>query len=511
VSLTFVDLFCGAGGSSIGLTAAGFELKLAANHWRTAIDTHAANFPHAEHLCADVSNYDMRKLPPADVLWASPICTEVSPAGGRPRRKRPTRGQLDLLEQGPVSQDGFERTRATFHDVIRATEVHRYKAVLVENVVEVVDRWELFGWWVQGMKLLGYNVQFVSVSSAHIGDDTNPYAPQWRDRLYMVFTRADVPLPDVEPRPLAPCVECDQDVYAIQSWKPKSRRNIGKYRQQYVYVCPNEACRNAVVEPYVLPAAAAIDWSDLGTRIGDRKKPLAQATMARIAAGLAMFCPPAGASTPAALVPAGGTWNTTPTSVDVPMRTRMANEKGFEALAVAPFLTILRNNQLAAPLDEPMSTITTSGRHHYLTVPPGAFYVKNYGGFADPRRMAKSLAEPLGAVTTSDHHALVVPYRKGMAKTTAEPLHTLATKESAALVQPAVDIEDCRYRMLKPREHLRGQRFPNSYVVLGNVGEQTMQAGNAVSSNVAQWLGQRVAVVLDGRRPDRDKPGVVAA
>jgi DNA (cytosine-5)-methyltransferase 1 len=52
--------------------------------------------------------------------------------------------------------------------------------------------------------------------------------------------------------------------------------------------------------------------------------------------------------------------------------------------------------------------------------------------------------------------------------------------------------------MLKPREHLRAQRFPDSYVVTGNKGEQTMQAGNAVSANVAQWLGSRVAAVLDG-------------
>jgi DNA (cytosine-5)-methyltransferase 1 len=52
--------------------------------------------------------------------------------------------------------------------------------------------------------------------------------------------------------------------------------------------------------------------------------------------------------------------------------------------------------------------------------------------------------------------------------------------------------------MLKPREHLRAQRFPDTYVVHGNKGEQTMQAGNAVSANVAQWIGQQVAKVLGG-------------
>ena len=151
MSLTFTDIFCGAGGSSIGLTGAGLELRLAANHWDRAIETHAANFRDAEHLCADVNNYDMRRLPKTDILWASPICTEISPAGGR---RRKARGQGDLLEDaGYIAPAAFDRTRATFHDVIRATEVHRYSAVLVENVVEATE-WELFDWWLGGMQLL---------------------------------------------------------------------------------------------------------------------------------------------------------------------------------------------------------------------------------------------------------------------------------------------------------------------------------------------------------------------
>lgn len=44
MSITFTDIFCGAGGSSIGLVSAGFELKLAANHWDRAIETHSSNF-----------------------------------------------------------------------------------------------------------------------------------------------------------------------------------------------------------------------------------------------------------------------------------------------------------------------------------------------------------------------------------------------------------------------------------------------------------------------------------
>lgn len=80
MTATVTDLFCGAGGSSIGLTGAGLELKLAANHWQRAIETHANNFPDAEHLCADISQYDPRRAPATDVLWASPECTNHSQA-----------------------------------------------------------------------------------------------------------------------------------------------------------------------------------------------------------------------------------------------------------------------------------------------------------------------------------------------------------------------------------------------------------------------------------------------
>jgi DNA (cytosine-5)-methyltransferase 1 len=587
MSLTFTDIFCGAGGSSIGLTAAGFELKLAANHWARAIETHSANFTDAEHLCADVSNYDMRRLPRTDILWASPICTEVSPAGGRTGAKTVTRGQLELLEFGPIAKAGFERTRATFHDVIRATEVHRYRAVLVENVVDVVAKWELFDWWVDGMCALrpGYNVQFVSVSSAHVGGEDNPHAPQWRDRLYLVFTQKGIPLPDVTPKPLAWCPTCEVDVRAVQSWRNLRRRKIGKYRQQYDYRCPRAECRHSVIEPYVLPAAAAIDWTDPGARIGDRPKPLAKATMRRIAAGLELFAQPTvlavggntwerpgsdyvrawpalgaplnartgtpgdavanpfllsvnhaddnpraypahsaplptrtarigdGVVTPPLLVPAGGTWNDIAATVTGPMRTRTARDA--EALCVSPaFVTMLRNHSAATSLDEPLDTLATA-RHHALTVlPDTAFYVKNHSGFADPRRMVKPVTEPLGTITTGRSHALVIPYRKGKAKTTGEPLHTLATHDSGALVHPAPvevpAVQDCWFRMLKPREHLRGQRFPDSYLVTGNQGEQTMQAGNAVSSNVAQWLAGQVAAVLAGRGDAPVVPTTVA-
>jgi DNA (cytosine-5)-methyltransferase 1 len=520
--LTYTDIFCGAGGSSIGLTEAGLELKLAANHWARAIETHSANFRDAEHLCADVSNYDMRRLPRTDILWASPICTEISPAGGRARRAP---GQLDMLEElGHVPKAGLERTRATFHDVIRAVEVHRYKAIIVENVTEAAE-WELFDWWLSGMTTLDYNVQFVSVSSAHVGGKDNPYAPQWRDRLYMVFTRKGIPLPDVAPRPLAWCPACEMVGESFQAWKKPGARRIGKYGRQYVYCCARTECGHAVAEPLVLPAAVAIDWSDLGTPIGDRKRPLAANTIRRIKAGAAMFAEPvtvamggntwerpgsgyvrawpvsrplnARTGTPAdglVLPVSGANHDQPPTMTGDPFRTRITRDT--DALVVPPFITELRKNQDGRSVGEPLSTVTTSGWHHALTVPP-SFLLRNYGGYLTAERNVIPIDRPVGTVTANDHHALVVPYRRGRATTTSEPLHTMATRDSAAIVVPSdEEIMQWLLRMLKPREHLRAQRFPDAYVVTGNQSEQTMQAGNAVSANVAHWLGRAVAAVL---------------
>src|SRR5215470_7806989 len=74
-------------------------------------------------------------------------------------------------------------------------------------------------------------------------------------------------------RPLAWCPACEQQVRAVQWWK-RPGADMGRYRAQYLYRCPHHACRGQVVEPAVLPAAAAIDWALPGTRIGDRAVPL---------------------------------------------------------------------------------------------------------------------------------------------------------------------------------------------------------------------------------------------
>lgn len=89
-------MFCGGGGESTGIAQAAkqyhFDIKLSAiNHWKRAIETHAANYPFADHYEEPVQNLDPTKVVPGgklDLLWASPECTHHSNArGGRPRKR----------------------------------------------------------------------------------------------------------------------------------------------------------------------------------------------------------------------------------------------------------------------------------------------------------------------------------------------------------------------------------------------------------------------------------------
>lgn len=505
------DFYCGIGGSLSGLVEAGWRGRLAANHSAVAIQTHSANHPTVEHLLGDIQAVDLRYLPRTRMLWASPICTELSPSGGR-RRKG---DQRDLFEDhGHVPTEAFERTRVTFWEVIRATEIHRYDVVLIENVVEAAT-WELFDVWMHGMTTLGYQHQFISVSAAHIWDEDNAPAPQWRDRMYIGFFREGIPMPDLQPTPLAWCATCDAAVSAVQWWKPSRKghaftgRRIGKYGKQYLYVCP--VGNHGTVEPYVAPAIAAIDWTDLGVRIGDREslgmRKLGKATMKRIELGYHLV------GLPALVASVGNTYDSASGSGNSYVRAWPLEESPTPAATTTqqfgmalpePFVTMLRANGRATGIDEPLRTFSTS-RHHGLTIPPGAFILKQYGGRLEDRHAVKPVTEPLHSTVAESAPVLVViPYRKGSKPHLADgqPISTMATREAHAVLTATVDsfdVDDCYFRMFKPRESANAQRFIPSYILTGNKGEQQVGAGNAVPVNVAHYLGRRTLDALDGR------------
>ena len=507
--LTLTDLFCGAGGSSTGAIAVpGVSVRIASNHWDLAVETHNTNHPDADHLCANLSQIDPRRFPRTDILWASLECTNHSVAKGRKRAD----AQPDLF--GEVLPDAAaERSRATMWDVPRFAEVHQYQAVIVENVVDAWH-WLPFRAWLMAMDSLGYDHHIVFLNSMHaqaLGDG----APQSRDRMYVVFWRKGNAKPNfARLRPQAYCPDCDQVVNTLQVFK-RPERQWGRYRAQYAYRCPNVKCRNRIVEPEFRPAADIIDWSLLGTRIGDREKPLAEKTMARIRAGIERYWAPllvpvegrvGKQATPVAdpartmttrsetglLVPTGGTWRTDATHTDDPCPTRTTREN--DGVAVMPFIAELRGGgSKHRPVSEALATVTASGTHHGLVM------TNNHVNRARPTD------EPMPTMTTATNHALLMRHHTArgdqgqMSTPITEPARTMmANGPTPALLAggPTIDINDVLFRMLEPREIARAMDFPVGYTILGNRREQVRQAGNAVTPPAARDLVGVVAESL---------------
>lgn len=470
--ITLTDLFCGAGGSSTGATEIpGVTVRIASNHWELAVETHNANHPTADHLCADLSQINPRYFPTTTILWASPECTNHSVAKGRRRAD----AQPDLF--GDVLPDAAaERSRATMWDVPRFAEVHRYQAVIVENVVDAWH-WEPFRAWLMAMDCLGYDHHIVFLNSMH-AQAFGPGAPQSRDRMYVVFWRKGNRIPDFVrvTSPAAICPECGH-VRARQAFKRQDRA-WGRYRSQYVFRCPNIKCRNQIIEPAFRPAADIIDWTLRGQRIGDRAKPLAEKTLARIQAGIDRY------------------WG--------------------------PFITEHRHEYRVRDISKPMQTIAAAGNHFGLAVPVEGRDGKQAQTLSAPARTMttrnetglafiaelrgggskhRPVMEPLATVTASgNHHGLVTTYYgNGAVQPAREALPTCTTVERHALItrdKPAPKLDDVLFRMLEPSEIKRAMDFPVDYAILGNRREQVRQAGNAVTPPAARDLVGVVAESL---------------
>jgi DNA (cytosine-5)-methyltransferase 1 len=505
--LTVTDQFCGAGGSSLGAVAAGAELRLALNHWQLAIETHSSNFPQAAHDCTDISACDPRRYQATDILITSPECTNHSLAKGK---RKPM--QADLFGNAPDPAE--ERSRATMWDVPRFAEVHRYNAIVVENVVDA-RQWVNWTAWLLAMRQLGYDYKAVFLNSMF----AHP-TPQSRDRMYVVFWRKGNRAPDLEIRPAAWCHRCGKDVAAVQTWKAGKR--FGRYRQQYVYCCPECA---AQVEPYYYCAASAIDWTLPAPRIGDRDKPLKAKTMERIRVGLEKFGRQA-----MAIDTSFGDGDRAALLTE-PMRTQTTRQT--IGMAVPPFLlSVNHSSDRVRPATDPAPTVMTQGNPALVAPPFLVDIVHNgrYGRHQDlvwsvtgPDRTqiaqntkalvvpyysegrASGTDEPLPTVTTVDRHALAVPpfllgyYTRPSGQQAAisgvdEPMPTQSTQPRHYLVQPGdvPAVEDCGFRMLQPHEIQAAMAFPQDYKVLGTKRERTRQLGNAVPPPAMAILMQRV-------------------
>lgn len=511
--LDLMDWFCGAGGSSQGAHAVpGVHVARAANHWDLAIESHATNFPATDHYLGDIRTAPVHRWPVADLLWASPECPQWSSARGI-RRDFHNSLQTDLLDL--PRDEHAERSRALMEEVplyLRGVidRGGRVSGGVVENVVDV-RAWDQWQRWVTEIRALGYHTRLIALNSMHAQATTTPAAPQSRDRLYLTFWDTRLgrnPDWDKWLRPITYCPTCDELVPALQVFKNPDA-DMGRYRHQYLYRCPHTQCRNSILEPPALPAMAAIDWTLSGTRIGDRTKPLAEKTMARIRAGLQRYH-----TTIPTMVPAGGTWRNEPTPVTTPMPARTTRDN--DGLAIpAPFLALLRSDRARTiGLHQPMATVVADGSNHALVIPPLLVPMEGRDG-----KEALPAHLPLRTQTTRAETALAfVPFITELhgtstARPVTDPLaaitaggnhHGLTTPpDQTPDCELPCDINDVRFRMLEPHEISRAMAFTPDYIVVGSKRDRVCQLGNAVTPPAAEILISALTEAITGEDLER--------
>jgi site-specific DNA-cytosine methylase len=497
--LIAVDLFSGFGGLTRGIEMAGFTTIMAANHNAYKVEVHEANHPNAEHWIADLVDpeaadyHSARDLPAADLLVAGVSCVNHSQAN---TQKAYAQGVslFDLEDpdyEARVTKS--ERDRATANCVLHYAAQHHPRLILVECTTELtswgpaipgrpkVGDGSTYRWWLKQFDVLGYRFDKVLyLNSMFFG------VPQSRDRAYWVFWDKSLPAPDLDHRPVARCHRCDRDVEAVWSWKTGlPPTGSVRYGKQYEYCCPR--CHRPVVPP-MTPSLAALDLSVLGTRIGDRPRPLAEATMAR-----AERCRQRFADFPAVLMPA----------------------KAVHGSERHPW--------------QPMATQTSQQETALLSTGQLAIAVDNFQGA--PRGVGEPLPTQGGSETMAMLSTGVVPFRKNTLPTVhSESMPTVtsdqipgllfsgwhkrngSTGNATALLTAEwratlsqLRLEDCYFRMMREYEIGRGcgfdVNFPGyegSFVVWGSARDQVDGFGNAVSPQVGAWIGARLRAVLHG-------------
>lgn len=451
-----VDNFAGGGGASTGIEMAiGRCVDIAINHDPDAIAMHTINHPDTLHYCESVFDVDPVKATagrPVDLAWFSPDCKHFSKAkGGKPvsreirglawvvmrwaMRVRPRVIMLENVEEfktwGPViecpnsgkTMPCPDRKTETFNAFVAmlSTGVDADHPALQEcaDVLGLVDTAKL-------IRGLGYEVEWRELRACDYG------APTIRKRLFLVARCDGQPI--VWPKP--------------------------------THGAPDSAAVIAgQLQPY-RTAAECIDWSIPCPSIFERKRPLAENTLRRIAKGIQRFVIDAaqpfivntrngeapgqaprvrGIDEPAWTVTAQGSQHALVQPVltpfitehanathqrnmpaDEPLRTVCAEVKGGHFAVVAPVIARQFGKSVGHPVTEPSGSITAGGGGKSQLV--SAFLAKHFGGnYTGP---GADIGQPAHTVTTVDHHALclafMTKFRNGsVGYPLSEPAHTI--------------------------------------------------------------------------------------
>ena len=532
INLLYIDLFCGAGGTSSGVEYARVdgekcaEVIACVNHDKNAILSHQANHPDTLHFTEDIRTLELGPMmahlaakkaeyPEAHVvLWASLECTNFSRAkGGQPR-------------------DADSRTLA--EHLFRYIEALKPDYIQIENVEEFmcwgdldenghpISRFEGRSYlrWVKNVCSYGYNYDWRLLNAADFGAYTS------RKRFFGQFARKGLPI----------CFP--EQTYAKYGDEGGMFRQFKRWR----------------------PVRDVLDLADEGESIFTKKKPLCEKTLKRIYAGLVKFvaggkdaydaymikynsmsqrgtyqppsidepCPtvatqsrlgvvkvsylskqfsgepesknisvdgPAGTITTIdhhALVSASFLdmqyGNGTPSSVERPAPTATTNPK-YQLVTADHWLMDTSFNNFGSSIEEPSRVITANRKWHYLMNPQFA----SKGGSVDSpcfTLIARMDKMPPYLISTEEGVGIEVY--------DSDSLMTVKIKEFMA----AYGIYDIKMRMLKISELKRIMGFPENYTLIGTQAEQKKFIGNAVEVNMSRVLCEALSKRLKKKKND---------
>lgn len=401
-----VDNFAGGGGASTGIElATGLNVDIAINHDPDAIAMHKANHPETEHYCESVWDVDPKKVcagRPVGLCWFSPDCKHFSKAkGGKPVDKN-IRG----LAWVAVRWAATVRPRVIMLENVE--EFRTWGPLTKEGRPDPARKGQTFRVFVRALKKEGYEVDFRELRACDYG------APTSRKRFFMIARCDGRPITWPEP------THGDPKELNVQLGLKKPWRT----------------------------AAECIDWSISCKSIFNRKRPLAENTLRRIAKGIRKF-----------VIENSNPFVVENHKVTIPFEQDSSNGN---SLAVA-FMKKIFGTSIGSDLQESVPTITATGQHLGKVQ---AFLLKYYG-----QGTGQSIMEPLGTVTSRDRFGLVEVYG-----------------------QP-YQIIDIGMRMLQPRELFDAQGFPHSYIIDHDVdgktypkNKQVARCGNAVPPQFVEAL-----------------------
>lgn len=477
--------FAGGGGGCEGVREAlGYSPQEALNHDPEAVAMHLVNHPDTHHWCQNIWQADPAEVAagrPIGLAWFSPDCKHFSKAkGGKPRARNIR--DLAWVVVGYAKLPRHIRPRVL---MVENVEEFQTWGPLLEDGQPCPDRkGETFRKWVGELKRLGYRVEWREIRAMDYG------APTIRKRLYLI-------------------ARCDGEPIV---W-PEPSHGPGR---------PHRHILVADILDFNLPCPS----------IFDRPRPLADATMRRIAIGTMRYV--VNAAEPFIVTCNHGGDGFRGQGLREPFKTITG---AYDAHGLVVPSVVRLDHQSSPSADEPvtgsLSTITSKNRHLLVA----AFLAKHYGGV-----VGHGVQQPLGAVTTVDHHSVVAAHlthfyssaadggngsmRAPLKTVTAsgqhsalvsafltkyygaadhgqdcrEPMHTVTALPRFGLVTVMVHSEpyviaDIGMRMLTPRELFRAQGFPDSYIIdLVHNGRplskaaQVRMCGNSVCPPVAKAL-----------------------